>query len=245
MSSTTRRPSKAELKQARIAAAARAAAAAKRRSRNIRLALWSAVGFAVVVVAVVAIVVINRPAAAKPGAAAPTTASGTQAAGTQNVVGGPPWGAPRDASAAVAAAGLSMLDQEGTALHIHAHLDVFANGAPVTVPAELGIDEARQKISPLHSHDTSGVIHIESPDKSATFTLGEFFAEWQVSLSADHIGGLTVDGTHQLKAYVDGKLYTGDPAAIPLTAHEEIAVVYGTDAQQPKVPTSYAWSNGL
>jgi hypothetical protein len=124
-------------------------------------------------------------------------------------------------------------------------LDVIVNGAPVQVPANIGIDEVRQRISPLHSHDTTGVIHIESPTAPATFTLGQFFTEWQVSLAADHIGGLTADGTHQLKAYVNGKPYTGDPAGLVLAAHDEIAIVYGTQAQQTNVPSTYQWTNGL
>ena len=124
-------------------------------------------------------------------------------------------------------------------------LDVFANGSAVQVPAEIGIDPAHQQISPLHTHDTTGVIHIESPDKTATFTLGQFFTEWQVSLSGDHIGGLTVDATHHLKVYVNGKPYTDNPANLAFAAHDEIAIVYGTDAQPVTVPSSYAWTNGL
>lgn len=153
--------------------------------------------------------------------------------------------APADASAAVAAAGLPMLGAEGNAVHIHAHLDIIVNGAPVRVPADIGVDDARHKISPLHSHDTTGVIHIESPTAPATFTLGQFFTEWQVSLSADHIGGLVTDSAHQLKVYVNGTPRTGNPADIVLVAHDEIAIVYGTQAQQTDVPSSYQWSNGL
>jgi hypothetical protein len=88
------------------------------------------------------------------------------------------------------------------------------------------------------------VIHIESPNKTDTFTLGQFFAEWQVSLAADHIGGLTLDDTHHLKVYVNGKPCTGNPADIVL-AHDEIAIVCGTDAQQTHVPNSYQWTNRL
>lgn len=242
MPPTTRRPTKAEQKKARIEAARAAAAAAQRRSRNMRIGLWSAV--VVVVAAVAAIVVVIATHGSGPGSSG-TALPPAATADAQGRTSNPPWPVPEDATAAVTAAGLPMLGSEGTALHIHAHLDVIANGAPVTVPAEIGIDEAKQQISPLHSHDTTGVIHIESPDKSASFTLGEFFTEWQVSLGSDHIGGLTADATHHLKAYVNGTPYQGDPAGIVLAAHQEIALVYGTDAQQTNVPTSYTWTNGL
>jgi hypothetical protein len=189
---------------------------------------------------VTVVVVLNRPNPAPPATAAPTPT--VSALGRTSY---PPWDAPADASAAVAAAGLPMLGEEGNAVHIHAHLDIIVNAAPLQVRADIGVDEARQKISALHSHDTTGVIHIESPTKPATFTLGQFFAEWRVSLSADHLGGLTADGTHHLKVYVNGTLHDGDPVGIVLAAHDEIAIVYGTDAQQATVPHTYQWSNGL
>ncbi|WP_329571392.1 hypothetical protein [Kitasatospora sp. NBC_01266] len=158
----------------------------------------------------------------------------------------PPWPAPADPAAAVTAAGLPMLGTEGTAEHIHTHLDVYLDGRPVTVPALVGIDEAAQQISPLHTHDTSGVIHIESPVR-ARFTLGQFMTEWQVSVAADHLGGARADATHTLTAYVNGKPVTGDPAAITLGAHDEIALVYGTAAEDAglTVPSGYAWPSGL
>ncbi|MBV6701902.1 hypothetical protein [Kitasatospora aureofaciens] len=158
----------------------------------------------------------------------------------------PPWDAPADVAAAVKAAGLPMLGAEGTALHIHAHLDVYADGKPVTVPALVGIDESAQRISPLHTHDTTGVIHVESP-VNADFSLGQFLTEWQVSASADHLGGLRTDATHALTAYVDGKPVSGDPAAILLHAHDEVALVYGTAAENATVtvPSSYNWPSGL
>jgi hypothetical protein len=188
------------------------------------------------VITVVA-VLLNRPGSS-PSAAATTAPSVTT--GTN-----PPWPAPADASAAVRSAGLPMLGAEGTAQHIHAHLDVIANGSAVQVPADLGIDETTQQISALHTHDTTGIIHVESPDARATYTLKQFFEEWQVPLSADRIGGLSVDATHHLRVYVNGQLQTGDPAGIVLKAHDEIAIVYGTDAQPVTVPSSYAWPAGL
>jgi hypothetical protein len=232
------RPTKAQIKRERAEAARAAAARAQRRSRQVRAGLWSAAAVVVVALLVTGILLLNRPHTASP-ASAPAP-SGTATGRTTN----PPWDAPADASAAVAAAGLPMLGEEGNVLHIHAHVDVVINGSSVQVPAEIGIDQARQKISPLHSHDTTGVIHIESPTQT-TFTLGQFFTEWQVSLAADHIGAVTADDTHHLKAYVNGTLRDGDPASIVLAAHDEIAIIYGTDAQQQNPPHTYAWTNGL
>ncbi|MFE9120792.1 hypothetical protein [Streptomyces sp. NPDC007172] len=156
----------------------------------------------------------------------------------------PPWPAPADASAAVAAAGLEMLPAEGVVQHTHTHLDVLVDGRPVTVPAAIGIDEPRRRISPLHTHDTSGVIHVESP-RRATFTLGQFMAEWRVPLDAKRIGGLHAGGGRHLSAYVNGHRAAGDPAALVLREHDEIALVFARDGDKHPVPKTYAWSNGL
>jgi hypothetical protein len=205
----------------------------------IRVGGWSAAAVVLLVVVLIGIVALNRPGPP------PLTIQPTSTVGATGRTSRPPWPVPTDAAAAVAAAGLPMLGEEGNAVHIHAHLDVIVNGAAVPVPADIGVDDALHQISPLHSHETDGVIHIESPDPAATFTLGQFFAEWQVSLAADHIGGLVADDVHHLRVYVNGTLRPGDPAGLVLAAHDEIAIVYGTDAQTVNVPRSYAWSNGL
>lgn len=154
------------------------------------------------------------------------------------------WPAPSDATAQAKAAGLPMLGQEGQVLHIHSHLDVFVDGKPVAVPAEIGIDLVRQQISPLHTHDTSGVVHIESPVKR-DFTLGEFMTEWNVPISKSALGPLKTGGGKELHVYVNGKEQSGDPASLKLGAHDEIAVVYGTASEKVQVPTSYNWPQGL
>jgi hypothetical protein len=154
------------------------------------------------------------------------------------------WPAPADATAQAKAAGLPMLGQEGQVLHIHSHLDVFVDGKAVTVPAEIGIDLVKQQISPLHTHDTSGVVHIESPVKK-DFALGEFMTEWNVPISKDALGPLKTSGGKQLHVYVNGKKRTGDPASLKLGAHDEIAVVYGAAGAKVRVPTSYNWPQGL
>ncbi|GAA1707912.1 hypothetical protein GCM10009765_66810 [Fodinicola feengrottensis] len=225
----------ADERRARIAAAMAAKARARRRRQ---LMIWSSAAVVALVVVVGAVVMIIATTGHKSQAA--PKASPTTAGTTAN----PPWAAPTDPSAAIQAAGLPLLSAEGTVEHIHAHLDVIADGKPVQVPAELGIDEAGGHISPLHTHDTTGVIHVESPVKK-DFTLGQFFTEWRVSLASDHIGGLKVSSDQVFRAYVNGKLVQGDPAALVLHAHDEIALVYGTTAQQQNPPNKYAFPAGL
>ena len=83
---------------------------------------------------------------------------------------------------------LPALTAEGNALHTHQHLDIFINGASVTVPANIGVNEFERFISPLHTHDDTGIIHVES-DEIRDFNLGQFFDVWGVGLSRECIGG--------------------------------------------------------
>jgi len=158
---------------------------------------------------------------------------------------GPPWnsGAAK-LQQRLKAIGLSPLPVEGNVVHIHQHLDLYVNGRHVTVPALIGIDPGHF-FSPLHTHDTSGILHVESPTESA-FSLGQFFAVWGVPLSARRIGTLATAGGAQLRSWVNGRPLGADPTRIVLAPHQEIVIAYGTAAQMPKkVPSSYTFPEGL
>jgi hypothetical protein len=133
---------------------------------------------------------------------------------------------------------LPALYEEGNALHIHQHLDILVNGKPVTVPAGIGINQAARFISPLHTHDVSGVIHVES-DVMRDFTLGQFFDVWGVRFSKDCVGGYCAKGADTVRVFVDGKAVSDDPRNLVLREHQEIAVVYGPSSAQVNVPSSY------
>jgi hypothetical protein len=147
-------------------------------------------------------------------------------------------------SAAAKKAGLEMLGQEMLQVHYHAHLDVIVDGQPVTVPAFIGIDNAQQKISALHTHDTSGVLHIEAA-QDTPFTLGQAFTEWGQALTATQVGPVALGSDKAVHVFVDGKELTTDPASYVLKAHDEVAVWVGAKGQTPQVPSSYAFPPGL
>lgn len=158
----------------------------------------------------------------------------------------PPWSVPSDEVRYIRAAGLPPLDAEQTVVHYHAHLDLLVDGKPVPVAAGIGIDESARKISPLHTHDTTGVVHIESANNSE-FTLGQLFTEWDVRLNAHCIGGLCAGGNDgaQLRVAVDGQPYQGDPGRIVFKAHQEIAIQYGPPSSMKTPPASYDFPPGL
>ncbi|MFF1635135.1 hypothetical protein [Leifsonia sp. NPDC058248] len=216
----------------------------KARDRRRRLvAVWSGIAAVVIVGGVVTGVIVGnaKPSSSAAAAAAsvptvaPTVAHGAESA--------PPWKAPTDPSARAKAAGLQMLSSEGTVEHIHSHLTVTVDGKKVAVPALLGIDESAGSISPLHTHDESGIVHVESPVK-ASFTLGQVFTEWNVALATGRIGSYSTADGRAITVFVDGKPYTGDPAAITLADHEDIDIVVTQSGVTASAPAAFTWPAG-
>jgi hypothetical protein len=133
---------------------------------------------------------------------------------------------------------LHALTMEGTVLHHHEHLDLYVNGTHETVPALVGIDQQAGFLTELHTHDASGIIHVESPARRS-FTLGQFFCEWGVKLSANCLGPYR----GRLAWWVNGRRMHGNPALLPLRQHQEIVIAAGRPPTA--VPTSYAFPPGL
>ncbi len=193
-----------------------------------------------VAVVIIVLLLISGQATSKPVA---TIADPSNLPGIQT--GSAPWSTDLPTLAArLQAIGLPALSQEGTAFHIHQHLDIFIDGQSVAVPAGVGINQAGQFISPVHVHDDTGVIHVESPQEQ-TFTLGQFFDIWGVKFTKDTLGGYVAVGDKTLQVYSNGQLYQGDPRELPLETHQEIVVAYGTPAELPSpVPASYSFPPG-
>ena len=165
----------------------------------------------------------------------------------------PDWPAPDNPIELIEAAGLEPADREFLATHRHSHLDVFVDGEEVEVPAGIGIDITdpgvqhgrgpsyggiqqctNPCISPLHTHDGSGVLHTEAQEDHL-LTLGQFFTEWGVVLEDGCVGEFCAPDT-DIAVYVDGELVDGDPADIELDDQVEIAVVIGTPPDE--IPSS-------
>jgi hypothetical protein len=231
------RPVNAQQARQRRREAARARQAARRR-RDRRRRLGIVLALAVVAVAGIGGLAVSASRAGR-AATVPGALPGLQ-------TGPAPWSAnTADLAARLRAIGLPPLSPaEGTAVHIHQHLDVYVDGRPVPVPAGIGIDPT-VGFAPLHVHDTSGVIHVESPTVRR-YTLGQFFAVWGVRFTPSCLGGYCAGGDRRLRVYVDGALDHGDPTTLTLEPHQEILVAFGPAAQLPSpVPATYRFPPGL
>ncbi len=125
---------------------------------------------------------------------------------------------------------------EAVALHVHSHLSVLVNGSPLQIPAYIGIALSGPQQSCLywiHTHDASGVIHVEAGDVTAPnggpFTIGNFFDIWGEPLTNDQVGPFK----GKVTAFVNGQAYNGDPRSIPLRAHQGIVLEVGRVVPPP------------
>src|SRR5262245_7269677 len=91
--------------------------------------------------------------------------------------------------------------------HIHSMLHIYVNGLLVPLPAEIGLDTAKGIESSMHTHDSTGIIHMEAPH-AFRYTLGDFFMVWGVKLGPAQVGGLTGYGGDKLHFFLNGKPLT-------------------------------------
>ena len=132
-------------------------------------------------------------------------------------------------------------------VHIHAHLSIFNKGHQIAVPYGIGIMRPFQIVNGfvargsgfywLHTHDATGIIHIESPT-DRTFTLGNFCDVWGEPLTTRNVAGLQ----GAVHAFVNGNPYAGNPREIALAPHELITLEVGEPIVRPPI---YTFPNGL
>ncbi len=130
--------------------------------------------------------------------------------------------------------GIPCETQEYTTFHIHAHLDVFVNGQHITVPQYIGIMD-NTCLYWLHTHDPSGIMHIESPQQK-DFSLAQFLDIWKKTST-----GAPPDSEPII--FVNGQEVSTNMTSTILHAHDEIAIVYG--AVPPNIPSFYQFPPGL
>lgn len=175
---------------------------------------------------------------------ASTAGSSSQLPGLMTGKG--PWG-PNDGPALkprLKAIGLDALPKEALKYHIHQRMAVLVNGRGQYLPAGIGIDANRKFITELHTHDESGIIHVEAPAPHK-FTLGTFFDVWGLRFTSKCLGGYCNKGDRHVMVWIDGERVHGDPRKIVLTERLSIVVAYGTEKSVPKpIPKHFPFPEG-
>ena len=123
------------------------------------------------------------------------------------------------------------LPQEQLNLHLHLWLRITINpgsgNTSVVIPSGVGILDPQFNngiaiggscFEPLHTHDTTGIIHVESQSVSTQYTLDNFFQIWKVTYGTVNVNGVNEpvvfnstdilgykpDTTHRIWLLVDG-----------------------------------------
>jgi hypothetical protein len=121
--------------------------------------------------------------------------------------------------------------------HIHAMLHIYVGGLLVPLPANIGLDPAKKLESSMHTHDSTGIVHMEAPHPFR-YTLGDFFAVWGVKLGPAQVGGLTGFGGDHLHFYLNGKPLS-NPAAHVLQKEDSVIIGYGAESSFPHAPSTF------
>ena len=114
------------------------------------------------------------------------------------------------------------------------HLELFARGLVVLVPAGIGVAKPYRTRGayveplgctyPLRTVDPTGVVEVRSGTRA---TLGDLFALWGAPLSRTRLAGFATTPARPVRAYVGGLPWRGPLAAIPLTRHAQIVLELG------------------
>lgn len=199
------------------------------------------IGVFVIVVVVAAALLLTANRAGPPQAGSSTTGASSTSPSTTTAVPIAAAASRRASSPATPLPdvnGISCDTLESTIFHIHVHLAIFVDGQEQMLPLGVGIGQPWQVEDSaegpfvtdgscfywIHTHTEDGVVHIESPVRRR-FTLGDFFAIWQVPLSTTQVG----PAQGQVVTYVNGSRDDRDPAVIPLLSHERIQLNIGGD----------------
>ncbi len=142
--------------------------------------------------------------------------------------------------------GVYCSSNEQLAYHIHAHISIYVDGTQVPLVANTGIAPVGVTSSAnvecfywMHTHDASGVIHIESPT-TKLYTLNQFFDIWQQKFSSATSPFPTeLSSSIGWVIYVNGKQVNTDFNHLQLHAHDLITIAYNSPGIKPD--TVYSW----
>ncbi len=158
------------------------------------------------------------------------------------------------------------LGLEGTTVHVHPWLRIVINNQIVSIPALIGIVSTPISacFEPIHTHDNSGIIHVESDNTNQAYTLGNFFTIWNVTygtvsfinfqrpiiFNQTDILGFKNDSTHHVRLLVDN---TTSPQYTSLnlvqydycnSANANVSPCNPTASGNPAYPNGYPYGMG-
>ncbi|WP_248323211.1 hypothetical protein [Caballeronia sp. Sq4a] len=121
--------------------------------------------------------------------------------------------------------------------HVHAHVAIIKDGQWLRFPKQIGIPGSCNY--EMHTHDQTGIVHIETPNVK-TYTLGQLFDIWGQPLTTTNVAGIQGNVVVYINDNGDSRRYLGDPRDIVLTSHRDITFQIGSPVSA--LPT-YSWQD--
>lgn len=122
--------------------------------------------------------------------------------------------------------------------HAHALVSIFADGKPVEVPRNIGIDPTAGGHSSLHTHTSDGVIHMEADDPYP-YKLTDLLGVWGVTFDGTSLGGLRPSQGEVFEIYVNGER-AEDPMKVEMNDGDNIVIGVGAPDSFPTEPPADA-----
>lgn len=132
--------------------------------------------------------------------------------------------------------GMACTPSPASNYHVHAHLAIIYNGQWLQLPEHIGLPS--QCSYEMHTHDHTGIIHIEAPNVNK-YTLGKFFDVWGQPLTSTNVAGLAGDVVAYINDNGEARRYMGDLRSIELISQRDVTLQVGT----PAIGTlaTYSW----
>jgi hypothetical protein len=131
------------------------------------------------------------------------------------------------------------------------HLELFAAGRGVRIPAGIGLAPPLQRRGPLvaagrcayplRTLDPTGVVQVDAGSGPPP-TARALFALWGQPLGPRRLAGFRAASGRRVTAFIDGRPWPGDPRVLPLRRHAAVVLEIGP----PVSPhPSYVFAPGL
>lgn len=132
-------------------------------------------------------------------------------------------------------------------IHWHFTLSISVYGQQATIPAGVGIHPDLWKYhaldaygtnpgtAPMHTHDDTGLIHIEATGPPISYTLGDFFAIWGLTFNDNCLSNLCVSNSTVINMFVNGEQNYDFGNYVPHD-HDVISIEVGPPTQLQTMP---------
>jgi hypothetical protein len=132
-------------------------------------------------------------------------------------------------------------------IHWHFTLSISIYGQQATIPTGVGIHPDLWKYhaldayatnpgsAPMHTHDDTGLIHIEATGPPINYTLGDFFAIWGLPFNDTCLSNVCVSNSTVINMFVNGEQNYDFGNYIPHD-HDVISIQVGPPSQLQQMP---------